>query len=60
MAIPLISKELRKMMAEAVKKWEEYAKQTPYNWDNMVVDALKGILSIEKCEDRPIIEQTIS
>lgn len=46
MAMPKISTELRKMIIEAVEKWEIYAKSTPYNWDNMVVAALHGILCI--------------
>ncbi len=46
MALPLITTELRKMMIDAVEKWEAYAKETPYNWDNLVVGALHGILCI--------------
>lgn len=50
MALPFISQELRKLMVKGVNEWDAYARQTPYDWDNQVVDAVRTLLCISDPE----------
>jgi hypothetical protein len=57
MAMPFITKELRRLMEKSLNEWEEYAKRTPYNWDNLLVGAIKSILCVSEDEkpEKPLV-----
>jgi hypothetical protein len=53
MALPLITDGLRALMIDSVQKWDAYSRQTPKNWDNVIVDALQALLKIPDAEPCP-------
>jgi hypothetical protein len=57
MAMPMITTGLRKMIIKSIEEWEVYANETSYNWDNLVVKALHGILCITDEQTEPKTEE---
>jgi hypothetical protein len=56
MAMPMITGGLRELMKESIAKWKVYAETTPYDWDNLVVEALETLLGLNDVpKDKDVI-----